>query len=126
MTVKRFWIGSLGPYFYDDTEDVIDPDAVVVEKQAGIVSEGVIKALTAPADPEDVLRLSDLVGVIYAVSVTNIDDPSPELNTEAGSAAGTILVAYEAAAGVDEFTCYYYDPSSTTAENVPYTVDGSS
>ncbi len=70
MTRKKVWFGSLGPFFYDDAVDVHDPDEVIVEKQAGVVSEGAIKSLETPVAPEDVIRLEDLEEVQLLTEAT--------------------------------------------------------
>jgi len=57
MSEKKLWIGSHGPYLYDDSEAVQDPDGVVTEDQAGIVSEGKITALEGVSDSTGILRL---------------------------------------------------------------------
>jgi hypothetical protein len=58
--------------------------------------------------------------------VTSLADPSTELNALDGSAKGVLLVVYQTVAGNDEMTIYSYDDASSTAENVPFTVDGAS
>ena len=70
MTIRRYWIGSLGPFFFDDAEPVIDPDLIVTENQAGLVVEGTVVALQAPAAADEVVRLSDLSGTIEEALVT--------------------------------------------------------
>lgn len=40
MTERRFYIGSLGPFLYDDSEDIDDPDGYFIgRKRAALVSE---------------------------------------------------------------------------------------
>jgi len=85
---------------------------------------------SAPVGGTETVRLDDMSTAIGAVidvlSVANIDDPSTELNAVAGSAAGSIMLAYEVgAAADDEYTMYAWDASGA-AEEVPYSVDGSS
>lgn len=40
MAERRFYIGSLGPFLYDDSEDIDDPDGYFIgRKRAALVSE---------------------------------------------------------------------------------------
>lgn len=57
MAKKRFWIGSHGPYSYDDDEKVNDSEGVIDENQAGIVAEGSITALEGVTDSIGIARL---------------------------------------------------------------------
>lgn len=63
---------------------------------------------------------------IMATSVANIDDPSTELASVSGSAAGDLGIVYEINGGsvADEYTLYAWDTESLTA-NSPYIVSGS-
>lgn len=126
MTKKRHWIGSHGPYFYDDAEQVNDPDGVVTKSQSGMVTEGTVKALGTPTDDADLTNKSYIAQILSTLSVANIDDPSSELNTRAGSAVGSMILAYESLTDTNKATLYYWDDSTSLSENVPYTVDGSS
>ena len=56
MATKKIYIGSTGPFLYDDANSF--PDAT----PHGIVTEGVMRAGVAPAVATDVLRLGDLGG----------------------------------------------------------------
>lgn len=64
--------------------------------------------------------------LIWGLSVTDIDDPSTELNAIEGSNAGEPRLCYQTGAAGDSYTLYVWDPADSDAENVPYTVDGSS
>lgn len=63
-------------------------------------------------------------GGVTALSVTDIDDPSTELNAISGSAKGDLRLCYETNAGTDEWTLYAWDDADSGAENVPFEVDG--
>jgi hypothetical protein len=67
-TTRRYWVGSVGPLYYDEDSDVPDPTAAVSEKQGGIVTEGRMAAMLAPVNDNDVLRNVDtgtLTGDVY-------------------------------------------------------------
>jgi len=126
MAKQRLWIGSHGPYFYDDAEPVNDPQNVVSKDQSGMVTEGNIKVLGTPSDGSDVVSKSYLEGNLKFLSVSDIDDPSAELNAIAGSSVGSLVLAYESLATNNDCTLYSWDDATSEAENVPYTVAGSS
>lgn len=64
-------------------------------------------------------------GGVSRVAVTDINDPSPELNAISGVAAADVVIAYEPRGGADDsYTLYAWDPDPGGAENVPFTVDG--
>ena len=60
-TKRRFWIGSTGPFYYNDEDPLPtgrgpNPNAY----QAGLACEGTIKVDQAPVADEDVMRKGDL------------------------------------------------------------------
>lgn len=114
MAVKKIYLGSQGPYLFDDTDDLDDADGDFTgQKIAGIVTD-------------DVAVAQEFIGIpVMGIEVANVDDPSTELNPLSASDVGGLLAAYEVtAAAPDEFTLYLWD-TDAGAENVPYTVDGS-
>jgi len=126
MAIREFYIGTSGPFEYDDADTISNPTSGLHgESYQALLSEGQMKILTAPVDNEEVIRLNELDGRIFAsTEVANIDDPSAELNT-LSSVVGSILWVYETiVGGPDEWTQYVYD-DAIGAENPPYTVDGS-
>lgn len=114
MATKKVYLGSVGPYLYDDTDDVDDPDG-------DFVGQTVVAALS-----NHKFVAAEFIGIpVSSVSVVDIDDPSTELNPLSVSDVGGLVAVYQAFAGADdEFTMYLWD-TDTGAENVPYTVDGS-
>lgn len=125
MATKKIYFGSVGPFLYDDTDPVNDPDGDFAgESHKALVTDGQQLIGEAPVDPTHVVRLQDLTGYILPLSVANIDDPSAELNAIAGDHKGSLALCYQTLAGDDEWTLYAWDDASTDAENVPYTVDG--
>lgn len=111
MALRQIRIGSLeNVHQYDDGD---------FDKSMEV--EDPIKC-TAPAiDPSDLVRLGE-VGVLYPISVADVDDPT-ELALVAGS-NGMIVLAYKVVgpAGLNEYTLYAYD-SDGPAVNKPYVVD---
>ena len=126
MAEKKLWIGSSGPFLYDDNESVQDPDNVVSADQSGMVSEGTIKSIEAPSNQYDLINKNYLETQLKFLSVSSIDDPSTELNAIEGSSVGALVLAYESLTTDNDFTLYSWDDSTSESENVPYTVDGSS
>ena len=77
MAKKSFWIGTTGPFYFDDAEPQQDVSGTlpVGTNQAAIITEGQMRVLTAPVLDDEVLRLDD-VGVntgdvVGPVSATN-------------------------------------------------------
>lgn len=93
-----------------------------VDYDSAIETDQPIKA-GAPIDDNDVVILGSLgLGSITPIVVTDIDDPSTELNALEG-VLGSMILAYEVEATSDQYTLYAYDESDTDGENVPYSVD---
>jgi len=66
------------------------------------------------------------IETVYAIPVTSIADPSTELASYAGRAAGALLVALQVGAATDVFTLYAWDAADSGGADVPYVVAGSS
>lgn len=64
---RSFWVGSAGPFWYDDGADVADPDleydGLAVPLQSGFTTNAQINIAQAPVEDYQALRLVD-VGVI--------------------------------------------------------------
>lgn len=66
MTERKVYIGTLGPFYYDDAEVLGDPDGDFVgENYKGIITDGSLLAttaevLTSPASADGVVRQADL------------------------------------------------------------------
>ena len=115
MTERKVYIGSVGPFLFEDTDPVSDADGDFSGQDLiGFLSDSPVSA------PE-------FFGIpISSISVTDIDDPSTELNAVNASTVGGLISIYQAVgAADDEFTMFLWD-TNAAAENVPYTVDGSS
>lgn len=61
---------------------------------------------------------------ITTLEVANIDDPSVELNAIAGTLKGDLRLCFQKKDDRDDWTLYAWDDADSSAENVPYTVDG--
>ena len=127
MAIKKLYIGPLGPYIWDDTATIDDPDGDFSgETRRSFVTDKQIYIDDSPTENEHVIRKVDIEkSVLVPIEVADIDDPSAELNILAGS-IGTLLMVYEDKADTDEFTIYAWDDANTGGEDVPYVVDGSS
>lgn len=113
MAEKKVYLGSQGPYLFDDGDTLDDPDGDFSgQGQVGIVSNSQVVA-------------TEFIGIpVSSISVTDIDDPSTELNPLSASTVGGLIAVYQAVGSAnDEFTMYLWD-TDAAAENVPYTVDG--
>jgi hypothetical protein len=115
MAQKRVWIGSEGPFLFDDTDKVLDPEGTYSsENQVALRSES------------KVIATEVIAYVTSAIAVTDIDDPSTELNAESVDSVGSLVFCYQVSAGnPDEFTMYLWD-TDYGAEDPPYIVDGTS
>ncbi len=63
MAIKQFWIGSTGPYYYDDAQPPLrDPDGVlpVGQMQAAIITDGSLVSMAEPVADDEVVRKKDL------------------------------------------------------------------
>jgi hypothetical protein len=61
MTVRKYYIGSQGPYFYDDTEPINDVDGDFTgETRKGFITDGPAKVSQIPSEDFDVIRFDDL------------------------------------------------------------------
>ncbi len=63
--------------------------------------------------------------IIQVIPVSNIDDPSTELNALDATSAGSMLITCDSSATQDEYVLYVWDVADSAGEDVPYTVDGS-
>lgn len=61
MAIKKLYIGSFGPYPYDDTDDIDDVDGDFVgETRTAIITDGYIKSEAVPSADEDMIRKKEL------------------------------------------------------------------
>jgi len=72
MARKKYYIGSRGPFFYDDATPIDDPDGDFAgEDNCALVTDGQALIGQAPVNPNEVVRLGDLP--IGSVNVTFVD-----------------------------------------------------
>lgn len=87
MAEKKYYVGTHGPYFYDDADDIDDPDGDFSgEKRRGITTDGQIKVDTKPGDNKEIVRMEDLEdGSILDGDMIDIDySPTNYTPTTAG------------------------------------------
>lgn len=125
MAIKKVYIGSVGPYQYDDADPIDDVDGDFPgENQRAVTTNAQMLISTAPSVGEEVVRLVDLTGVLLTpVAVANIDNPGAELGT-VDSTAGTMILAYEVEANADQFTIYAWDNACGAGVDSPYVEAG--
>lgn len=119
MAIRRYWIGSTGPFLYEDT-GTYGYDGGLFR---AFRTDGQMVVDAEPAVDHNVLRLSDIDGVINIVAVDDIDDPSTELASYTALRTGALLVVYEAGSPTNEYALYAYD--STATANPPTVCAGS-
>jgi len=119
MAIRRYWIGSTGPFLYEDTRRYGFDN----ELFRAFRTDGQMVVDAEPAVDHNVLRLSDIDGVINIVAVDDIDDPSTELASYTALRTGALLVVYEAGSPTNEYALYAYD--STATANPPTVCAGS-
>ena len=127
MAEKKIYLGSVGPFLYDDADLIADYDGDFDgEYRKGLTTNGQLFVDEVPSEDNNIVRLTDLTGrVLTPVAVTDIDDPSTELNALSGI-AGSLVLVYEVGDDENELTLYVWDNAVGTGENVPYVVAGSS
>ncbi len=72
MAEQKVWVGSVGPFLYDDSDPYDDEDGDLAGKDyVGIATTGKMIAETAPSGPNEVLRWQDNInGYGSAIDVT--------------------------------------------------------
>ena len=68
MAERKFYIGSLGPFLYDDDAEILDPDGDFAGSyHDAVVTNGQLRIGTNPSISTHVIRLSDLHGHLLAL-----------------------------------------------------------
>lgn len=80
MARKKYYIGSMGPYLYDDTDDINDAEGDFPgETRCSFRTDGPMRCASEPIDPEDLVRRKDLLDLIHPVNSiyfsVSSDDP---------------------------------------------------
>lgn len=86
MAIRYVWLGSMGPFIYDDSQPLqaedpqfpsnpwaVDQVADAPDNQSGLISTGRMKALEAPAEGDDVVRDEDLEELFERVVILEAD-----------------------------------------------------
>lgn len=121
MTLKEVYVGSIGPFIFDDG-DTYDDNA---ESLVGIRSDAQMTVDTAPSESNHVVRLSDvasLVGSMPSVQVSTADNPT-ELNSQDNSGGSYYLTYEQQSSAADKATIYRWESESLT-EDAPFVMDG--
>lgn len=127
MAEKKIYIGSVGPYLFEDDELIEDEDGDFSgEVRHAITTNRQLIVTEAPTDDNELMRLGDSNERILApLAVTNIDDPSIGLGAISGT-VGVIILVYQIDAAIDEGTLYEWEAANSDGADIPYVVAGSS
>lgn len=125
MTTKKVYIGSVGPFLFDDSANLNDFDGDFSgETLKAIISDKQFHITEAPSADEEIMRQVDVGALILSPqSVTDIDNPT-ELNSLAGTAGASVL-CYEVVAATDYITLYMWDSADSGGANSPYVLAAS-
>jgi len=78
MAIHKYYVGSLGPYLYDDNDPVNDPDGDFTgEKFKSFLSTGQLKIQAPPTGEGELVRYQDILGGGFYPVVSKIADYSP-------------------------------------------------
>jgi len=75
MATKKVFIGSVGPFLYDDTSAIDDVDGDFAgELLRALTTDGQMLLESTPTDPEEVVRLVDLstIGLQYPIALDSM------------------------------------------------------
>jgi hypothetical protein len=65
MALQKVFIGSVGPFLYEDTDPINDVDGDFAgEDRCALVTSGQLFVEGAPTNPNNIVRLQDLAGVL--------------------------------------------------------------
>ena len=68
MAIKKVYIGSVGPFLYDDTEPINDPDGDFAgQSQQAVATDGQLIVQTAASDDDEVRRLGDDAEILLTI-----------------------------------------------------------
>src|SRR5215510_7023461 len=87
MTQRNVWLGTTGPFLYDDSIYLIDENEnPTTYEQEGISTDGQISALTAPSKSEHVVRKYELDNIAVTLGLrTMAYQDANNLNISGGS-----------------------------------------
>lgn len=127
MAEKEFWMGTFGPFIFDD-DTPLDPDNETGSAFAGSTPKSINSdspaRVGAPVDSEDAMRQGDVAGVYQVVEVADITDPT-ELNSISGVAPGSTILAIQKVAGDYNYSTFYSYDADGPSVSSPQIVDAS-
>ena len=75
MTVKKYYIGGMGPYLYDDTDLIDDVDGDFAGKtQHGLITDGPIASTHIATKDDELVRKADIESDITSYLVNTVSD----------------------------------------------------
>jgi hypothetical protein len=75
VALRKFYVGTHGPYYYDDADLVDDPDGdFPAETRHAVLTDGPMKVEGVPVDGDHVLRLDDIPGAPLVLPANRILD----------------------------------------------------
>lgn len=133
MAERKVYIGSVGPFLFEDNELINDLDEYGNptgdfdgQLRHALVSDRQTFITEAPSLDEHMMRLGDAnKRLLDPLVVTDINDPSTELGGKSGI-AGTLILVYQVKATKDEATLYEWETANSDGVDIPYVVAGSS
>jgi len=70
MAEKKFYVGTHGPYFLDDSDDIDDPDGDFPGQTRGaFITNGPIRTSNPSSSADDVVRKEDLLDTLWPVGI---------------------------------------------------------
>jgi len=137
-SAKPVWVGSNGPFYADNTEDILDENDVPYDKEQAVLAndlpatvQTVTLTRTQIVDNSTtgavVARLDEVAArIMMSVEVSDITFGSTnELAGLSGNTEATLLLAYKSIyGGPNKATIYEWD-TSVTSESRPQIVQGS-
>lgn len=150
MGLKKFSIADKGPYFYDDSVDLVpsaeadtsdsptDPwtdDTLVVGneympadpiKQRAFRTQAPMWQEETPSGtiPQETVNVAYVTGAVQFVVATSLD--APDLTAYVGASVGSLLVVSQANANANEYTIYAWDNANAAGSDSPNVLPGSS
>ena len=115
MADRKYYVGSHGPYYYDDADPIDDPDGDFLgETRHGLSVQGQILVETGPTQPEHAIRQGDMPGggggvsggpftILTAIQVGGIGAHGVQYRTRALTFTNGILTTLGAESAWNDF-----------------------
>ncbi len=120
MAIKKVYIGSVGPFLYDDANSIDDPD-FPAENYKGLITDGHLYVGGTPTDDKHVLRkedIGDITGNVVGPS-SSTDNAIVRFDGTNGKIIQDSLVTIDDAGKIDT-------PSTIKLGSVPIYADNAS